>query len=147
MLLFVAGAVFGEVQVSLFVAGAVFGEIWNDSRSAKCCIFQYKMLVVGVKSNLGHEAGCGLTVSWSDHSRIMLGSCSDRPRIVNDVSAVCAPPLSCMVAKLLGQDLSVGPGARLINFRLKADVVQQISLRFWGRSFFVAGAVFGEFRL
>ena len=29
-----------EVQVSFFVAGAVFGEIWNDSRSAKCCIFQ-----------------------------------------------------------------------------------------------------------
>ena len=72
-----AGAVFGEVRVSLFVAGAVFGEIWNDSRSAKCCIFQYKMLVVGVKGNLGCEAGCGLTVSWSDHARIMLGSCSD----------------------------------------------------------------------
>ena len=70
MLLFVAGAVLGEVQVSLFVAGAVFGEIWNDSRSAKCCIFQYKMLVVGVKSNLGREAGCGLTVSCSDHGRI-----------------------------------------------------------------------------
>ena len=34
------GAVFGEVAVSLFVAGAAFGEIWNDSRSAKCCIFQ-----------------------------------------------------------------------------------------------------------
>ena len=70
MLLFVAGAVFGEVQVSLFVAGAVFGEIWNDSRSAKCCIFQYKMLVVGVKGNLGSEAGCGRTVSCSYHSRI-----------------------------------------------------------------------------
>ena len=41
-----AGAVFGEVEVSLFVAGAVFGEIWNDSRSAKCCIFQYKMLAL-----------------------------------------------------------------------------------------------------
>ena len=65
-----AGAVFGEVEVSLFVAGAVFGEIWNDSQSAKCCIFQYKMLVVGVKSNLGCEAGCGRTVSCSDHSRI-----------------------------------------------------------------------------
>ena len=77
MLLFVAGAVFGEVEVSLFVAGAVFGEI-----------FQYKMLVVGMKSNLGCEAGCGLTVSRSDHSRIILGSCSDRPRIGNDVSAV-----------------------------------------------------------
>ena len=71
---FVAGAVFGEVEVSLFVAGAVFGEIWNDSRSAKCCIFQYKMLVVGVKSNLGCEAGCGVTVSCSDHSRNGLGS-------------------------------------------------------------------------
>ena len=83
-----AGAVFGEVEVSLFVAGAAFGEIWNDSRSAKCCIFQYKMLVVGVKSNLGCEAGCGVTVSLSDHSRILLGSCSDRPRIGNDVAAV-----------------------------------------------------------
>ena len=86
--LFVAGAVFGEVEVSLFVAGAVFGEIWNDSRSAKCCIFQYKMPVVGVKSNLGCEAGCGVTVSFSDHGRIMVGSCSDRPRIGNDISAV-----------------------------------------------------------
>ena len=26
------------------------------------------MLVVGSKSNLGCGAGCGLTVSWSDHS-------------------------------------------------------------------------------
>ena len=77
-----AGAILGEVQVSLFVAGAVFGEIWNDSRSAKCCIYQYKMLVVGVKSNLGREAGCGLTVSWSDHSRIMLGPFSDHGRIM-----------------------------------------------------------------
>ena len=65
-----AGAVFGEVEVSLFVAGTVCGEIWNDSRSAKCCIFQYKMLAVGVKSNLGCEAGCGLTVLWSDPARI-----------------------------------------------------------------------------
>ena len=33
-------SIFGEVELSLFVAGAVFGEIWNDSRSAKRCIFQ-----------------------------------------------------------------------------------------------------------
>ena len=78
--LFVAGAAFGDVELSLFVAGPAFGEIWNDSRSAKCCIFQYKMLVVGVKSNLGCEAGCGVTVSFSDHSRILLGSCSDPAR-------------------------------------------------------------------
>ena len=70
-----AGAVFGEVAVAFFfVAGAVFGEIWKDSRSAKCCIFQYKMLLVSVKSNLGCEAGCGLTVSFSDHGRNGLGS-------------------------------------------------------------------------
>ena len=107
--LFVAGAALGEVAASLFVAGAVFGEIWNDSRSAKCCIFQYKMLVVGVKSNLGCEAGCALTVSWSDHARIMLGTVSDRSRIVNDVSSV------------------------FVKF-----------LSYFGLSFFVAGAVFGE---
>ena len=46
------------------------------------------MLAVSSKSNLGCEAGCGLTVSCSDHGRIMLGSCSDRSRIGNDVSAV-----------------------------------------------------------
>ena len=26
------------------------------------------------ESNLGGAAGCGLTVSWSDHARIILGS-------------------------------------------------------------------------
>ena len=110
--LFVAGAVFGEVQGSLYVAGAVFGEFWNDSQSAKRCIFQYKMLVVGVKGNLGCEAGCGLTVSFSDHARIMVGSFSDRPLIGNDVSSVFSKFLC--------------------------------DLR---RSFFVAGAVCGEFGL
>ena len=72
------GAVFGEVLVPLFVAGAVFREIWNDSRNAKRCIFEYKMLLVSAKNNLGWGSGCGLTGSWSDHSEIMLGSFSDR---------------------------------------------------------------------
>ena len=40
MSLFVAGAAFGDVGVSLAVAGTVFGEIWVDSRSAKPCNFQ-----------------------------------------------------------------------------------------------------------
>ena len=40
------------------------------------------MLVVSSKSNLTCEAGCGLSVSWSDHGRIMVGSCSDHARIV-----------------------------------------------------------------
>ena len=66
-------SLFGDVQVSLFVAGALFGDV-------QVCIFQYKMPVVGVKSNLGCEAGCGVTVSFSDHGRIMVGSCSDHSR-------------------------------------------------------------------
>ena len=104
-----AGAVLGEVALSLFVAGAAFCEILNSSRSAKCCIFQYQMLVVSAKSNLGCEAGCGLTVSCSDHGRAILGSFSERSRIVNDVSSV------------------------FVEF-----------LSHFGRSFCVAGAVFGE---
>ena len=42
-----AGAVFAGVGVSLFVAGAALGEISIDSRSAKCCIFPYKMRLQG----------------------------------------------------------------------------------------------------
>ena len=61
--LFVAGAVFGEVPLSLFVAGAVLGEIWKESRSAKCCIFHKQMRVASTKSNLGCAAGCGLTAA------------------------------------------------------------------------------------
>ena len=68
--LFVAGAVFGEVAVSLFVAGAVFGEIWNESRSVKCCVFPYKMCLESAQRYLGCRAGCGLTGSCSDHARI-----------------------------------------------------------------------------
>ena len=86
--LFVVGAIFGEVQVLLFVVGAVLGEIWKDSRSAKCCVFQYKPFVWSAKSNLCCVAGCGLTETVSERDRIILGSCSDRPRIGNDVSAV-----------------------------------------------------------
>ena len=82
--LFLAGAVLGEGPVSLFVAGEVFGEFWKDSRSGKCCIFQYKMLVESAKSNLCCAAGCGLTGTVSDHSRILLGSF----RMGNDVAAV-----------------------------------------------------------
>ena len=46
MSLFVAGAAFGEVQVSLFLAGAVFGEIWNDSRR----ILSWRVILRGRRS-------------------------------------------------------------------------------------------------
>ena len=75
--LFVAGAAFGDVGMSLFVAGTLFGEIWVDSRSAKCCNFQYKMRCRGGKSKLCERTGSVLQF----HGRIMVGSCSDHGRI------------------------------------------------------------------
>ena len=39
-----AGSVFGEVRVGLFVTGAALRDILGDSRSAKCCILQYKIV-------------------------------------------------------------------------------------------------------
>ena len=76
-----AGAVFGEVGVWLFVAGAAFGDILGDSRSAKCCIFQYKIV-----SKIGRVRSPKRRVrdddfilgSWSDHGRIILGLSSNR---------------------------------------------------------------------
>ena len=70
--LFVAGAVFGDVGVSLFVAGAVFRQIWIDSRSAKCCNFQYKMRLRSAKSRVRDDEF--MLGSCSDHARIMLES-------------------------------------------------------------------------
>ena len=63
-----------QYLVPLFVAGAVLGEIWKDSRSAKCCIFQCKMVVLSAKSKLCCAAGCGRTGTVSEPSRILLGS-------------------------------------------------------------------------
>ena len=40
----VAGAVFGEVGGWLFVTGAALRDILGDSREAKCCILQYKII-------------------------------------------------------------------------------------------------------
>ena len=70
--LLVAGAAFGDVGASRFVPGTVFGEIWVDSRSATCCNFPYAEARKVTSAN----------------GRIILGSCSDRPRIVNDASTV-----------------------------------------------------------
>ena len=70
----VVGAGLGEVQVWLCVVGAVLAKIWKNSLNSKCCIFQYKMLVRSAKSNLCCVAGCGLTGTVSERSRIVIGS-------------------------------------------------------------------------
>ena len=103
--LFLAGSIFGDVAVSLFVAdiavgvslfvaGAVFGEVWVDGRSAKCCNFQCKMRFRGGNLSLRTD-GFSFAISWLEHdARIMFVSCSNRPRIVDDASAVFGTCLS-----------------------------------------------------
>ena len=54
---FVAGAMFGEVGVSLFVAGAGFREILGDSRSEGGCVFPYEMHLQGGTSKVSKSAG------------------------------------------------------------------------------------------
>ena len=74
----VAGAVFGEVGVWLFVAGAAFGDILGDSRSAKCCIFQYKIV-----SKIGRVRSPKRRVRDDD---FILGLSSDHGRIILESS-------------------------------------------------------------
>ena len=74
----VAGAVFGEVGGWLFVAGTGFRDILGDSRSAKCCIFQYKIV-----SKIGRVRSPKRRVRDDD---FIFGSCSDHPRIILESS-------------------------------------------------------------
>ena len=52
-----AGAVFGEVVVSLFMAGTALREILGDNRSSKGCRFPYRMHLQDGTSKVS-EAAC-----------------------------------------------------------------------------------------
>ena len=56
------------------MAGAAFGDILGDSRSANCCIFQYKIV-----PEIGRVRSPKRRVRDDD---FMIGLCSDYPRIV-----------------------------------------------------------------
>ena len=102
------------------MGGAVFGEVELSLFVAGAVFREIWNDSRTAKNNLGCEAGCRLTGSWSDHARIMVGSCSDHDRIMlGKVS-----DRSCIV-----NDVS----AVLVKF-----------VSHFGRSFFVARAVFGE---
>ena len=76
-----AGAVFAEFEGWLFVTGAALRDILGDSRSAKCCILQYKIV-----SKMGRVRSPKRRVRDDDfYRRIILGYrriSSDYPRIV-----------------------------------------------------------------
>ena len=84
-----AGAVFDEVGGWLFVTGAALRDILGDSRSAKCCILQYKIV-----SKMGRGRSpkrrvrdddfiVGLS---SDYRRIIVGLSSNRLSIGGSTS-------------------------------------------------------------
>ena len=81
----VAGAVFGEVRVGLFVTGAALRDILGDSRSAKCCILQYKIV-----SKLGRVRFRKRRVRDDDfivgYRRIILGLSANRLSIGGSTS-------------------------------------------------------------
>ena len=168
----VAGAVFGEVGVCLFVAGAAFRDILGDSRSAKCCIFQYKIV-----SKIGRVRSLKRRVRDDD---FMLWSCSDYPRILfilaEAIQRFCAEILHSefrgrrstwwvwrmtLLAPRIGNDVSyVTRINHEIHFAWQAQYLVKLEgdsccsahckWRFiceadqWWDSFCVAGALFGE---
>ena len=71
------GAVFAEVGVCLFVACTAFRDILGDSRNAKSCIFQYKIVskIGRVRSPKRRVRDDDFMVgSWSDYRRIVVES-------------------------------------------------------------------------
>ena len=87
-----AGTVFGEVRVGLFVAGAALRDILGDSRDAKCCILQYKIVskmgrVRSPKRRVRDDdfvVGCGRIIVElsSNYRRIIVELSSNYRRIV-----------------------------------------------------------------
>ena len=61
------------------MAGTAFRDILGDSRSAKCCIFQYKIV-----SKIGRVRSPKRRVRDDD---FMVGSSSDHPRIILGLSS------------------------------------------------------------
>ena len=144
----VAGAVFGEVGVWLFVAGAAFGDILGDSRSAKCCIFQYKIVskIGRVRSPKRRVRDDDFMVGLSsDYPRIILGLSSDYPRIV----FILAEAIQRVSAAILNFKISWQAQYLL---RLEVDIACSAHWKWrfiWDAdqtwdSFCVAGAVFAE---
>ena len=92
-----AGAVFGDVRVGLFVTGAALRDILGDSRSAKCCILQYKIV-----SKMGRVRSPKRRVRDDDFVfgcvRIIVGLSSNRLSIDGSIQGVSAEILSFKIS-------------------------------------------------
>ena len=134
----VAGAVFGEVGGWLFVTGAALRDILGDSRSAKCCILQYKIV-----SKMGRVRSPKRRVRDDD---FMLGLSSDYRQII---VFLLAEALQGVSAEILSFKIS-WQAQYLV--RLEGDFTCSTHWKWrficdadhWWHSFCVAGAIFGE---
>ena len=72
----------------IFEGGLARNAFLRDSRCTKAYVFPYKVRPRTAMIYLCGATGARRSRVWSDHARIMVGSCSDRFRIVNGVSTV-----------------------------------------------------------
>ena len=143
----VAGAVFGEVGGWLFVTGAPLRDILGDSRDAKCCILQYKIVskLGGVRSPKRRVRDDDFIVGYRRISSDILGLSSDYGRIV----FLLAEALQGFSAQILTFKIS-WQAQYLV--RLEGDLTGSAHWKWrficdadhWWHWFCVAGAVFGE---
>ena len=168
----VAGAVFGEVGVGLFVAGAAFRDILGDSRSAKCCILQYKILSkIGSGRSKKRRVrdddfilGCGRiilesSIYWRKH--FMEFPPKSRASPNRGRRSIWWGWRVTLLAPRIGNDVSyVTQIIDDVHFAWQAQYLVRLDGDFtcsthwkwrfichadhWWRSFCVAGAVFGE---
>ena len=82
------------------MAGAAFGDILGDSRGAKCCIFQYKIV-----SEIGRVRSPKRRVRDDD---FILGLSSDYPRIILGMSSnrLLAEAIHGVSAEILNLQIS-----------------------------------------
>ena len=95
-----AGAVFGEVRVGLVVAGAALRNILGYSRSAKCCILQYKIV-----SKMGRVRSPKRRVRDDD---FVFGLSSDIPRISSNRLSIGGSTSGSFRSNLELQDFVAG---------------------------------------
>ena len=133
----VAGAVFGEVGVSLFVAGAAFRAILGDSRSAKCCIFQYKIVfeIGRVRSPKRRVRDDDFILGLSSECRRIVFLLAEAIQRVSN--AILNLKISWQAQYLVRLEGDIACSAHW-KWRFICDADQS-----WD-SFCVAGAVFGE---
>ena len=122
----VAGAVFGEVGGWLFVTGAALRDILGDSRDAKCCILQYKIV-----SKMGRVRSPKRRVRDDD---FVFGLSSDYRRIILESSFYWRKHSGSIRWNLELQDFVVGAVFGEVGGWLDLLHALEMTFHMWRRS-------------